>query len=278
MNTPLNVVQAGPPQGAPLLLIHGAWHGAWCWQGNYLEAFADAGFHAHALDLCGHGASPARRPMRWNRIRDYVDDAASVIAGMPAPPIVIGHSMGGFIAQHLMARGVPMRGVGLLAALPHTGALAVTLKTLWRTPLTLLRVIGTASLYPMVADPAAAAHLFLDPDADPETIAAFHARLTDESFMAFLGMIALALPRRPAASPPVCVVGGGLDQLFSPASQAGLARRFGTSAHIIADGPHDLMLSHSWRDGAQIFLDWARALPPVASPRGDRTRAGGAES
>lgn len=261
MSTTLNILRNGPRDGAPVLLIHGAWHGAWCWEGNYLDAFAEAGYNTHALDLRGHGQSPARKAMRWNRIRDYVDDAASVIANMPTPPIVIGHSMGGFIAQHLMARQIPMRGVGLLAALPHTGALGVALKTLRRAPLTLLRVLTRASLYPMVENPADAAHLFLDPDAPPEAIAALHPRLTDESFLGFLDMTALALPRKPVKAPPVCVVGGALDQIFPPRSQHRLAKRFATTAHIIPNAPHDLMLSRHWRAGVTPFLDWARLLP-----------------
>ncbi len=261
MTATLNILRKGPKNGPPVLLVHGAWHGAWCWQGNYLDTFADAGFDTHAPDLRGHGQSPPRKAMRWNRIRDYVDDIACTIAELPAPPIVIGHSMGGFIVQHLMARNIPLRGAGLLCALPHTGALGVALKTLRRTPLTLLRVLARASLYPMVQNPQHAAQLFLDPDATDDAIAAFHPRLSDESFLAFLDMLVLALPHKPTAPPPVCVVGGALDQIFPPKTQHRLARRFDTIAHIIPDAPHDLMLSRHWQASAQVFLDWARTLP-----------------
>ncbi|UYV37865.1 alpha/beta fold hydrolase [Rhodobacteraceae bacterium D3-12] len=261
MTHDLNIITTGPSDGPPLLLIHGAWHGAWCWQDTYAQAFAESGFYTHSLDLRGHGNRPAVKSMRWNRIRDYVDDAAATIAAMPSPPIVIGHSMGGFITQHLMARGTPMRGAGLLASLPHSGALPVALKTLRQRPLTFLRILTHASLYPMVQGPAYAAHLFLDADTPAPEKAAFHAQLTDESFLGFLDMTALALPRKPVAPPPVCVVGGALDQIFPPKSQHRLARRFNTTAHIIPDAPHNLMLSKHWRASFDIFLTWARALP-----------------
>ena len=39
----------------PLLFLHGAWHGAWCWE-NFLDFFTREGFVCHALDLEGHGA------------------------------------------------------------------------------------------------------------------------------------------------------------------------------------------------------------------------------
>lgn len=204
--------------------------------------------------------------MRWNRIRDYTDDAAQVIADMSAPPIVIGHSMGGFITQHLMARGVKMRGADLLAALPHTGALGVALKTLRQQPGTFFRILSKASLYPMVSDPAHAAHHFLDPDTSEQDIPPFHAKLCDQSFMGFLDMVALALPRKPKTAPPVCVVGGEIDQVFAPKTQHRLAKRFGTTAHIVPDAPHDLMLSKHWRASFDIFLNWARAIPDDAHP------------
>ena len=141
--------------------------------------------------------------MRLNRIRDYDDDAATVIATMPAPPIVIGHSMGGFVTQHLMARGVALRGAGPLASVPHAGVLPVALKTLRRGPLNFLRLNLFLSLWPMVADRDAAAHLFLDTDTAPSELAAFQARPTDESYLAFLDMLASTRWRWPCrANPP----------------------------------------------------------------------------
>ena len=44
-------------RSTPLLFVHGAWHGAWCWEENFLPYFAQAGYHSHALDLRGHGKS-----------------------------------------------------------------------------------------------------------------------------------------------------------------------------------------------------------------------------
>lgn len=64
---------------APLLFVHGAWHGAWCWEKYFLPYFASHGYTAHALSLRGHGGSPGEEHLRWTRIGDYVDDVAQVV-------------------------------------------------------------------------------------------------------------------------------------------------------------------------------------------------------
>ena len=38
----------------PLLFLHGAFSGAWCWKENYLDYFASQGFECLALSLSGH--------------------------------------------------------------------------------------------------------------------------------------------------------------------------------------------------------------------------------
>lgn len=41
----------------PIVLIHGAWHAAWCWEGNFLDYFPSRGWETHAISLRGHGQS-----------------------------------------------------------------------------------------------------------------------------------------------------------------------------------------------------------------------------
>lgn len=42
---------SGPNRQPPLLLIHGAWHGAWCWKDTFLDWFAGNGWEGHAAVL-----------------------------------------------------------------------------------------------------------------------------------------------------------------------------------------------------------------------------------
>jgi len=109
-----------------ILLVHGAWHGAWCW-GPVLADLESRRIEALAIDLPGHGARSATTdPIR---LADYA--AAVIEAGrsMSAPPVLVGHSMGGMVIS-AAAEGDPgaFKSLIYLAAfLPRTGEALATL-------------------------------------------------------------------------------------------------------------------------------------------------------
>lgn len=89
--------QADLPKWPPLLLVHGAggFHLDWPTQ---LRRAKD--LHVFTVDLPGHGASTA--PAR-QRVADYAQDMAALLRALELPPaIIVGHSMGGAIAQQLV--------------------------------------------------------------------------------------------------------------------------------------------------------------------------------
>src|SRR5215475_7909254 len=107
---------------APLLFVHGTLHTAACWDVHFLDYFAQHGYATHALNLRGHGNSEGREKLRWTRIADYVEDVANAVQQLPSPPILIGHSMGGFIIQkYLEEHDAP--GAVLLSSPPPVGLL-----------------------------------------------------------------------------------------------------------------------------------------------------------
>ena len=95
---------AARPRGAsrrpPLLFVHGAFAGAWCWDEYFLPWFSARGYAAHAVSLRGHGGSAARGPL-WiaSSLDDYVADTVAAAAQLDAPPVLIGHSMGAIVVQ-----------------------------------------------------------------------------------------------------------------------------------------------------------------------------------
>lgn len=78
--------------GAPILLVHGAWHGAWCWA-PLRKSLATLGIESVAIDLPGHGD---RQRLSWLvRWRAYVDAVRAAVESCNVRPIIVGHSMGG---------------------------------------------------------------------------------------------------------------------------------------------------------------------------------------
>lgn len=73
-----------------LVLVHGAWHGAWCWY-KTIPALAARGIAAHAIDLPGHGL----RRAEMQTLAGYAEAIAGVARGFDKPVAVLGHSMGG---------------------------------------------------------------------------------------------------------------------------------------------------------------------------------------
>ncbi len=89
----------GPmPERGSILLIHGAWQGAWVWQALVPELQA-AGADPVALDLPGNGAD-GRDPAEV-RFEDHVTHARAALLSADGPVQIVAHSGGGVLATQL---------------------------------------------------------------------------------------------------------------------------------------------------------------------------------
>lgn len=242
---------------APLLFVHGAWHGAWCWDVHFLDFFVQQGFSVHAISLRGHGGSEGREKLRWMRIVDYVDDVATAAAELPSPPIVIGHSMGGHVVQKYLERGVAPAAV-LLASLPPAGALRTTLRILRRHPWIFLKMNLTLSLRPLVATPALAREYFFSEGLSDGQLQGYWEQLQDESYMGFLDMLVLNLPKPQKVRTTMLVLGAERDSVFSVAEVEATARAYNTKAEIFEGMAHDMMLEPGWQSVAERIVGWLK--------------------
>ena len=99
----------------PLLLIHGAFSHAGHF-GGWARFFAQAGFDCHVASLPGHAPSDPGA-LAALTMADYLAALQRACAQLTAPPILIGHSMGGLLAQQLAATG-PCAALGCVASAP----------------------------------------------------------------------------------------------------------------------------------------------------------------
>ena len=245
------------PHPTPILFVHGAWHGAWCWVEQFLPYFAERGYASHALSLRGHGTSAGRERLRWTHIADYVRDVAQVAGQLPQPPIVVGHSMGGLVVQKYLETH-PSPAAVLLASVPVSGVLKTTLRIAVRHPLPFLKANLTLGLYPIIGTPGLAREAFFSADIPPEKLDGYFARLQDESYLAFLDMLVFNLPRPERVKTPLLVLGAADDTIFHPDEIEATARAYDTRAEIFPDMAHDVMLEAGWQAVADRILGWLK--------------------
>ncbi|MFO7461687.1 MAG: alpha/beta fold hydrolase [Desulfatiglandales bacterium] len=76
------------------VLIHGAWHGSWCWD-KVVPLLEKEGHKVEAPDLPGHGSD--KTPISEISLKTYTDRVCQILDAQPEPVILVGHSMGGVV-------------------------------------------------------------------------------------------------------------------------------------------------------------------------------------
>ena len=247
----------------PILFVPGAWHGAWCWDEHFLPYFAEQGFTAHALSFRNHGASERKGQLRWDRATDYVADVAQIVEQLGRPPVLVAHSFGGYIVQkYLETATVPA--VAFLASVPPQGALHATLRVGRRQPLALLKTNLQMRLWPIIGTPALTREGLFSKDMPAAQVQTYFRKMQDETYLGYLDMMLLNLPR-PRRIPrlPMLVLGAADDMIFTPDEARSLARTYHAPVQIFPHMAHDMMLEAGWPAVADTLIAWLKGVPGV---------------
>lgn len=94
-----------------VVLVHGAWHGAWCWAALQAELDRRA-VPSLAVDLPGHGASTLPLGDMYGDAQHVVD----VVDRLDRPVLLVGHSYGGAVVTEAAVRTDGVVAVTYLAA------------------------------------------------------------------------------------------------------------------------------------------------------------------
>jgi pimeloyl-ACP methyl ester carboxylesterase len=76
------------------VLIHGAWHGSWCWN-KVVPLLEREGHKLEVPDLPGHGSD--KTPISEISLQAYTDRVCQILDAQSEPVILVGHSMGGVV-------------------------------------------------------------------------------------------------------------------------------------------------------------------------------------
>lgn len=241
----------------PLLFVHGAYVGAWCWDEHFLDWFAGQGYPAYAVSLRGHGQTGGRDRLNDFGLADYAEDVAEVAAGLPAAPILIGHSMGALVVQKYLERAPATPAMVLACPVPAYGLLPASFSLAFSRP-ALFASLNTVASGGRASPEALCQALFAGP-VEPALLERCYRRMQRESRRALLEMSGWGLPflwGGGAPRPPTLVLGAEHDALISAAAAEGTARALSARYRLLPGTGHAVMLDTGWQAAAQAIADW----------------------
>ena len=229
----------------PILLVHGAWHGAWCWY-KAIPALEAAGFEPHTLDLPGHGL----RAGETQSLAAYAGAVAEKLAAIGRPAVLLGHSMGGQVisaAAELTPERISSL-VYLCAFLPRAGE--SILDNAMGDPETMLGdlMVPQSDGRVLVKDDGLKPALYAD--CAGEDVALARLMLVPQSTKPF-GTPAALTPERFGSVRRAYIVCDG-DRAIGPATQRGMIARSPVAAEAVLDTSHSPFFSAPDRLAAAI--------------------------
>jgi len=113
----------------------------------------------------------------------------------------------------------------------------------------------------VIATPQLAREAFFSEDVPDDDLLTYWNQMQDESYLAFLDMVALDRPKPEKVKTPLLVLGAGRDNMLTPSEIEATAQAYHARAEIIPDVAHNSMLDPRWQSVAERILTWLIALP-----------------
>jgi pimeloyl-ACP methyl ester carboxylesterase len=247
----------------PIVFIHGTNAGPWT-LANFADFFAAKGFACHCPAYRHHDPSPSPEDaalLQGLSIADYVEDIASFVGTLSAQPILVGHSLGGIIAQKLASRGLASAIVllngsvnwGILPTTDHERELAkmfISTGAFWEK--TLLPDFETMARFGLnKLDVHQQRRVFdrLGPESGQVMFELFFWMFDDNQTTRI---------DYGATTCPVLIVSGTDDLAVPPSTSRLIAERYGERA-TFREAPgygHYLTLEPAWKEIAKLCADW----------------------
>ncbi|MBL6954295.1 MAG: alpha/beta hydrolase [Alphaproteobacteria bacterium] len=246
-----------------IMMLPGAFCGAWSFA-NLRGHFEAAGWIVLTPELRYHNQGrdqPADPRLAQTGLADYVSDLSDIIKGLERPPVLLGHSMGGLLAQLLAAKGLA-RAMILLTPAPPWGLLPASENEI-------AAAMGLMSVGPFwdqtlnaAFEIAAENSLNCLPLArQREIFAQFvpeSGRALFESLFWMFDLGRASYVNAVNVDCPVLVISGGRDRVISPATARNVADKYRDLATYLEfeDMGHMLLLEDDWRAIASACSDW----------------------
>ena len=213
-------------------------------------------FAASPCRSAATAAAPERKQLDSFGSADDVADVAAASAGLDPPPVVVGHSMGGVVAQRFVQRH-PASGLVLLASASFAGLSGAVMNMALGHPALLLALTRVQSRGVEPSDYAPIRKGLFSENFPVDRATRYAALFQRESMRANLELLApqwLEMMRRPRL--PTLALAGA-DDCFVPWTDLTFSSLFwNAETHMLPGVPHAMMLDTSWRVPAQVTADW----------------------
>lgn len=241
----------------PLVFVHGAYVGAWCWEEHFLPWFASLGFPVYAVSLRGHGASAGRERLNRFGLADYARDLAEVVAMIGRAPVLIGHSMGGMVVQKYLGTAAEGDCAAAVFAcpVPSYGLVPSTFTLAWTQPALFAGIQSLAA--GGSASPKVLAQAMFAGPMEQSRLAGIYRRMQPESQRALMDMSGWGLPQLwTMQRPPMLCLGAQRDALIPASGVRASARMLGAEYRELQGLGHAVMLETRWEAAARSILAW----------------------
>ena len=248
---------------SPIIMIHGAFCASWAFDG-YAQLFAAHGAKVYTPTLRHHEFPPGQRVPRelgTTSTLDYADDIEALVRSLKTPPVLIGHSMGGLLAQ-MVAQRVKVQALVLIAPSAPWGTM----------PTSPWEIMSAQGLYfagqfwnkPLQPEAWVAETHALDLIPPREREALF-ARFVPESGLATFEIMHWGMDIRRATyvdarkvDCPVLCVAGRLDRVNPARTVASIARRYRERGDYfeVEKASHWVIGEPGWEATAQHIRAW----------------------
>lgn len=248
----------------PLIMVHGAFCGGWAFE-RFRTPFEAAGYPCLTPDLRGRGAG---QTVAGVSMADFAGDIARLIAAQPEPPVLIGHSLGGLVAQMAAAKA-KVRALILLAPSAPWGVAGGSLEE--AVSAVTLYALGPFWLQAITPDYGAARRYSLD-RLDKAARKAVFGRMAPESGRAlwetlnwWLDPFMTTLAPAHKIKAPVLALAGERDLIHPPATVRQVAQCLGGETQVLPGMSHWLLSEPGWEAIAGRCLDWLERLGAITA-------------